>query len=704
METTKKLKDDHPIAKKKKEVMTMHGHIRIDDYYWMNQREDPEVLSYLNEENKYTDRMMKKTEVLQDKIYNEIIGRIKQTDMSVPNKEGSFYYFSRFEAGQEYPIYCREKEKPKTDMTMEIISSMERKETRPNEEVILNVNEMAKGFDYYNVSGIEVSPNENILAFGVDNVGRREYTLYFKNLLSGELLIENIPHTSGSVTWANDNKTVFYTIKDEALREYKIFKHVIGTAPSEDIEVFHEVDDTFSTYIYKTKSKKYLVIGSSSTLSTEYRYLNANFPDDEFLVFHPREKDHEYTIYHYKDKFYIRTNWEAKNFRLMETSEDKTGKDCWNEMISHRDDVLFEGIEIFKDYLVVEERINGLNAIRVRSWENGKEYFLDFPDKPYTSCVGYNPEYDTNMMRYIYSSLTEPTRIMSYDLKTRKERVLKQQVVQGGYNPSDYVSERLFATSGDGKKVPISIVYKKGLEMNGANPLVLYGYGSYGISMDPCFSSVRLSLLDRGFIWAIAHIRGGEDLGREWYEHGKLLKKKNTFIDFIECSKHMIDNKYTNSDKLFAMGGSAGGLLVGAVINAVPEMFKGVIAAVPFVDVVTTMLDESIPLTTGEYDEWGNPNDKEYYDYIHSYSPYDNVEAKDYPAMLVTSGLHDSQVQYYEPTKWVAKLRDLKTDDNLLLLHTNMDAGHGGKSGRFRQHKESALEFAFMFTLIGILD
>jgi len=587
---------------------------------------------------------------------------------------------------------------------MEIINSMERKEARPKEEVMLNVNEMAEGSDYYNVSGLEVSSDESILAYGVDNVGRREYTLYFKNLLSGELLIENIPNTSGNITWANDNKTIFYTIKDDALREHKIFKHTLGTDPSEDIEVFHEEDDTFHTFIYKTKSKKYLVIGSGSTMSTEYRYLNADSPDGKFVVFKPREKDHEYFISHFEDKFYIRTNWKAKNFRLMETPVNSTSKESWKEVIAHREDVLLEGIELFKDYLVLEERVNGLHTIRIKCWNGNEDYYLDFPDKTYTAYVGYNPDFNTKVMRYGYTSLTNPSSVMTYNLESRKTNILKQQVVQGGYNPADYVSERLYATSADGKEVPISIVYKKGLQLNGSNPLVLYGYGSYGISMDPSFSSLRLSLLDRGFVWAIAHIRGGEDLGREWYEHGKLLKKKNTFKDYIDCAKHLIANKYTNSDKLFAMGGSAGGLLVGAVVNCVPDMFKGVIAAVPFVDVVTTMLDESIPLTTGEYDEWGNPNVKEYYDYIHSYSPYDNIEAKDYPAMLVTSGLHDSQVQYYEPTKWVAKLRDMKTDNNPLLLHTNMDAGHGGQSGRFRQHKESALEFAFMLTLVGILD
>ncbi len=676
-----------PVAKKVAKEMTIHGDTRVDNYYWMNQREDPEVISFLNAENDYTKGMLKHTEAFQEKLYNEIIGRIKQDDESVPYKDNGYYYISRFEEGQDYSIFSRKKGNLEAE-----------------EEIMLNVNEMAKGYDFYNVAGRSVSPNNEMIAFGEDTLSRRIYTIKFKNLKTGEMLEDKIPNTTGRAIWANDNKTLFYSVKDDALRSYKIFRHTLGTDASKDVEVFHEADDTFGTYVYKTKSKKYIVIGSYATLSAEFRLLNADDPNGEFKVFQPRERKLEHDIAHYGDKFYIRTNMGAKNFRLMSTPEDKTGKENWTEVIAHRDDVLLEGMEIFKDYLVLEERIKGITQLRVRPWK-GEEHYIDFGEDAFMAYTSTNLDFDTEIMRIGFTSLTTPNSVFDYNMKTREKVLLKQQEVVGGtFDSKNYRSERIYATAKDGTKVPVSIVYHKDYKKDGNGPLLLYGYGSYGNSLDPYFSSVRLSLLDRGFAYAIAHIRGGEEMGRHWYEDGKFLKKKNTFTDFIDCADYLIANKYTSKDNIFAMGGSAGGLLMGAVINMRPELFKGVVAAVPFVDVVTTMLDESIPLTTGEFDEWGNPKDKEYYDYIKSYSPYDNVEAKDYPAMLVTTGLHDSQVQYWEPAKWIAKLRELKTDNNPLLLKTNMEAGHGGASGRFRRHKETATEYAFLLDLAGKMD
>ena len=674
-----------PVAEKIKKELTIHGDTRVDNYYWLNERENPKVLEYLKAENEYKEAVMKHTEALQEKLYNEIVGRIKQTDMSVPYKESGYYYYSRYEEGNEYPIYCRKK------------GSLEKEE-----KILLNVNEMAEGYEFYNVAGYSVSSNNNLIAFGVDTVSRRKYTIYFKNLTTGEILPDKIPNTTGRAAWANDNKTVFYSIKDKTLRSYKILKHVLGIDVSSDKEVYHEKDVTFGTYVYKTKSKKYLIIGCGSTLSSEYRFLDAAKPDGEFKIIQPREKDLLYSIAHYKDKFFIRTNYKAKNFRLMETPVHKTTKENWKEVIPHREDVLLQGYEIFRDFLVVNERKNGLPNLRIIRWDKKGEHYLDFGEETYSAYIAYNPEFDTDLLRYRYSSLTTPGSVFDYNMNTKKKKLLKQQEVLGDFDSENYHAERLYATAKDGTKVPISLVYRKGLEKNGDNPLLLYGYGSYGASMNANFSSVRLSLLDRGFVYVIAHIRGGQEMGRYWYEEGKLLKKKNTFTDFIACAEHLIAEKFTNSEKLFALGGSAGGLLMGAVVNMRPDLFKGIIAAVPWVDIITTMLDDSVPLTTSEFDEWGNPNNKEYYDYMLSYSPYDNVKAKDYPAMLVTTGLHDSQVQYFEPAKWVAKLRTSKTDDNILLLHTNMEAGHGGVSGRFRRYRETALEYAFMLDLIGI--
>ncbi|QCR24709.1 S9 family peptidase [Pontibacter sp. SGAir0037] len=676
-----------PGAKKQPKELTAHGHTRIDNYYWLNERENPEVIAYLNAENEYTKQMMAHTEDLQKKLFDEIVGRIKQTDESVPYKKNGYFYITRYEAGKEYPIYARKK------------GSL-----NAAEEIMLNANERAKGNSYYAAAGLNVSPNNQLMAFGEDTVSRRKYTIRFKNLATGEILPDKIPNTTGGAVWANDNKTIFYTMKDAALRSFKIFRHTLGTPTSQDKEVYHEADETFSTFVFKTKSDKYVIIGSSSTVSQEYRFLDASNPNASFKVVQPRERGLEYSVDHFGDNFYIITNKDgATNFKLMQTPVNKTGKANWKEVIPHRPDVLLEGIEIFKDYLVLDERKNGLTQLRVKKWKDPKtDYYIDFGEETYTAGVSINPDFDSQVLRYGYSSLTTPSSTYDFNMQTKAKTLLKEQEVVGDFNKENYEAKRIYATAKDGTKIPISLVYKKGLKLDGNNPTLLYAYGSYGISMNAGFSSVRLSLLDRGFVYAIAHIRGGQEMGRQWYEDGKMLKKKNTFTDYIAASEHLIQQKYTNSNKLFAQGGSAGGLLMGAVVNMRPDLYKGVHAAVPFVDVVTTMLDTSIPLTTGEFDEWGNPADKQYYDYMLSYSPYDNVEAKNYPNMLVTTGLHDSQVQYWEPAKWVAKLRELKTDNNMLLLQTNMDAGHGGASGRFQPYKETALQYAFFLTLAGI--
>lgn len=679
-----KMTEQPPVAAKKPKEMVNHGHTRIDDYYWLNQREDQEVLDYLNAENSYREAVMADLKSTQDDLFEEMKGRIKEDDSSVPYMKDGYWYYTRYEEGKEYPIHCRKKG------TME-----------GEEEVMLNVNELAKGHGYYAARGLKVSTNNKILAFGEDTLSRRIYKIVFKNLETGEMLTDEIPNTNANVVWANDNQTIFYGIKDETLRVFKIMKHKLGTDPSQDEVAFHEEDPTFNLFVTKSKSKDYVIIGSSQTLSEEYRYLDANQPDGSWKIFQPRERNLEYSIDHAGGKWYIRTNLDAKNFRMVSAEEGTTGKENWKEVIPHRDDVFFQGMAFFKNYMVLTERIKGIRNVRIKSMDGKDDHYVDFGEDSFVAYVSGNPEYDTDNVRIIYQSMTTPTTTYDYDMVNRKLDLKKQQEVLGGFDRNNYVSERIYATARDGAQVPISIVYKKGFEKNGKQPLLLYAYGSYGSSMDPSFRSTRLSLLDRGFAYAIAHIRGGQEMGRDWYENGKLLKKKNTFTDFIDCGDFLIQENYTSKDGLFAMGGSAGGLLMGAVINMRPDLFKGVVAAVPFVDVVTTMLDETIPLTTFEWDEWGNPNNKEYYDYMLSYSPYDQVEAKDYPAMLVTTGLHDSQVQYWEPAKWVAKLRDKKTDSNPLLLHTNMKAGHGGASGRFEALKETAMEFAFMLDLAG---
>ena len=677
-----------PTAKKIAKELEKHGDVRIDNYFWMNQREDQEVIDYLNAENEYNEKMTSHTKEFQEKLFEEMKGRIKEDDESVPYKLNGYWYITRFEKGFDYPIYSRKKESLDAP-----------------EEIMFNVNDMAKDFEYYSLGGLNVSMNNKLVAFGTDTLSRRKYTIRIKNLETGEIYDEEIKNTTGGSTWANDNKTLYYTKKDpQTLRSYRIYKHILGTDPKEDQLVYEEEDETFNTYVYKSKSREYIIIGSHSTLTTEYRFLDADKPEGEFTVFQPRQRGLEYSISHFDGHFYVVTNKDkATNFKLMRTPIDKTGMENWVDVIPHRKDFLLEDIDIFKEYLVVSERTNGLNKIRIIKWDDSKEYYIPFDNETYTAYTSINPDFDTDLLRYTYNSLTTPTSVVEYNMKTGDKKVLKEQEVLGGkFDKNNYVSERLWATAEDGTKVPVSLVYRKGIKRDGSNPLLQYAYGSYGSTIDPYFSSVRLSLLDRGFIYAIAHIRGGEYLGREWYEDGKLFTKRNTFTDFIDVSHYLIKENYTSSRHLYAMGGSAGGLLMGAVVNMAPNLYNGVIAAVPFVDVVTTMLDDSIPLTTGEYDEWGNPNNKEYYDYMKSYSPYDNVEAQDYPNMLVTTGLHDSQVQYWEPAKWVAKLRELKTDNNVLLLHTNMDTGHGGASGRFEALKEVAEEYAFLLDLEGI--
>ena len=659
--------------------------IRIDNYFWLNDRENPEVIDYLNKENQYYQEMTAHTNNFQKELFEEMKSRIKEDDQSVPYLYNGYYYITRFETGSDYPIYSRKK------------GSLS-----ANEEIMFNCNELAKGHKYFKLGGLSVSSDNQYIAFSVDTVGRRIYTVQIKNLITGKLFNDKIENTSGDSTWANDNSTLFYTRQDEqTLRSDKVFKHKLNTDAVNDSLVYFEKDDTFSVEVTKEKSKKYIVISSSSTMTTEFRTLLADQPDREFKIFQKRVRGLEYDIAHFGDHFFVLTNKDdATNFKLMKTPELATAKENWIDFIAHREDVLIEDIDIFSHFLVITERFNGLNTIRIMPWSGEGAYYLPFESETYTAYTSTNVDFDTDILRYGYQSMATPASIIDFNMKTKEKEVMKEQQVLGGkFDKKNYTEERVWATAQDGTKVPISMVYRKELKKDGSNPLLQYAYGSYGYSMDATFSSTRLSLLDRGFIFAIAHIRGGEDLGRQWYEDGKLLNKKNTFTDFIDCSNHLITEKYTSPSHLYAEGGSAGGLLMGVIANMAPELYNGIIAQVPFVDVVTTMLDDTIPLTTGEYDEWGNPNIKKYYNYIKTYSPYDNVKAQDYPSIYVSTGLHDSQVQYWEPAKWVAKLRAIKTDPNIIYLDTNMDAGHGGASGRFEALKELAKEFSFLLDL-----
>lgn len=682
-----------PVADKKDTVLTAHGDNRTDEYYWMNDyfKKGPDstkVVDYLKAENAYLDTMMTGTKKFQGDLFAELKARIKEKDESVPVLNNGYYYYTRTDEGKQYYKYCRKK------------GSLD-----SPEEVLLDVDKMAEGSGYFSVNGFNISPDNKLMVFGIDKLSRRQYTLYVKNLETGEILKDEIPGTAGYAVWATDNKTLFYTANNQVtLLSEKIRKHKLGTEAAADQTVYEEKDHSNYIGVYNTRSKAYIVIYSSATLSSEYRIIPSGTPDVSFSIFQPRMKDVLYSFDHWGDKFIIRTNLEAKNFRLMETPVVQTGKENWKEVIPHRPDVLLEDIEVFKTHWVITERKEGLLHMRIRDMASGKEHYLDFGEPAYSAYAGNNPEFNSTTFRYNYTSLTTPNSVFDYDMDSHAKKLMKEQAVLGGFDKNDYVTERIFVTARDGAKVPVSIVYKKGTNKDGTAPLLLYAYGSYGNSTDPGFQSNYLSLLNRGFVYAIAHIRGGQEMGRQWYEDGKLLKKKNTFTDFIDCGEALIKEKYTSKGHLYAMGGSAGGLLMGAVVNMAPDLWNGVIATVPFVDVITTMSDPSIPLTTNEYDEWGNPANKEAYFYMKSYSPYDNVEKKNYPNLLVTTGLHDSQVQYFEPAKWVTRLRAMKTGNSLLLFKTNMEAGHGGASGRFDYLKDVALKYVFMLALEGITE
>ncbi len=680
-----------PRAETKLYNRTIHGDTVADNYFWMidffkKGPDSTKVVEYLTAENTYLDTMMSGTKHFQEELYTEMKARIKEKDESVPVFKNGYYYYYRTDDGKQYFKYCRKK----GDLTAP-------------EELLLDVDEMAKGHAYYQATGFSISEDNKLLAYGIDEVSRREYTIYVKNLETGEIYKDAIPRTEGSGVWANDNKTFFYTSKNPVtLLSEKIKRHVLGTDPASDVTVYEEKDKSNYIGVSKSKNRKFIFIFSSATLSSEQFLIDANTPTANFVSFQHRMKDVLYDVTPLDDKFLIRTNRNAKNFRLMECPLDKTDSSNWKDVIPHREDVLLEGLEEYKDFIVLEERKEGLVKLRVRNLKDGSEHYIDFGEPTYLANIGTNREYNSSTLRYMYTSMTTPSTTYDYNMVTKDKKLMKRIEVLGGYNPEDYVTERVYATATDGTKIPISLVYKKGLAKDGKAPLLLYGYGSYGNSIDASFSSTRLSLLNRGFVSAIAHIRGGQEMGRQWYLDGKLMKKKNTFTDFIDCGKFLIQQGFTSKEHLYAQGGSAGGLLVGAVVTMAPDLWHGAIAQVPFVDVVNTMLDESIPLTTNEFDEWGNPKEKAAYEYMKSYSPYENVAHANYPNLLVTTGLHDSQVQYFEPAKWVAKLRAMKTDKNLLLLHTNMSFGHGGASGRFDYLKDVALNFAFLFALEGI--
>ena len=674
-----------PDANPKDKELSIHGDTRLDPYYWLNDREDPEVIQYLEDENSYTRAVLKSTEKMQKQLFEEMKGRIKEDDSSVPYFLNDYWYIRRYEKGKDYPIFTRK-----------------HKTLDAAEEILLDVNELAKDLSYCQVSGLSVSPDNTKLTYGIDTLSRRIYTIKVKDLISGETHKDEIHGVSSYAAWAADSETFFYTLKDkETLRTDKIFRHKIGDTQADDAMVFEEKDETFYAFVYPSKSREYIMIGSTSTLTSEYRYLPSDKPTGKFNTIQKRQRGLEYNVAHFEDMFYISTNADnSTNFKLVKVPVASPNKKNWTDVLPHRDDVLLEGVELFRDFMVVSERIDGLLQLRVVKWDGSEDYYMDFESETYSASLGTNVDFDAQTFRYNFTSLTTPSSVIDFNTVTKTKEVKKEQEVLGGtFDKSNYVAERLWATADDGTKIPISLVRHIDTALTSKTPLLQYGYGSYGNTIDPYFSSVRLSLLDRGFVFAIAHVRGGEYLGRTWYESGRQLTKKNTFTDFIACSKFLIDASYTSTGHLYAMGGSAGGLLMGAIMNMAPELYKGVVAAVPFVDVLTTMLDDSIPLTTGEYDEWGNPNDETYYRYIKSYSPYDNVKPLAYPNTLVTTGLHDSQVQYWEPAKWVAKLRDVQQGDNLILLHTNMDAGHGGASGRFEALKEVAMEYAFLLYL-----
>jgi oligopeptidase B len=685
-----------PVAERIAHTISAHGHDRVDEYYWMRLSEEQrdaqepdahtrKVIAHLEAENAYTKAVLAPVEGLRKELFREMKARIKETDMSVPYRENGYWYHHRFQEGQEYAVHVRRKDEPGAP-----------------EVDILDENELARGSTYFDLADYEVAPGNRLLAYSTDRIGRRQYEIRFRDLDTGLDLPDVVDNTGGGCAWADD-RTVFYTRKDHTLRSYRIYRHVLGTDPAADEVVFEETDPAYSCEVFRSRSDRYVMVQTESTMSSEYHILPVDEPMGRFRVFLPREAEHEYTPMHVPahngkpGKWYIVTNWKARNFRLMECGEHETAvKAKWREVLAHREDVLLEDVDVFRDHLVFSERREGLTHLRIRRLSDGREHQIRFHDPAYMAYTGTNPEWDTDKLRYGYTSMTTPSSVYEHDLNAATDILLKQQEVLGPFSPDNYLSERLWAPARDGVRVPISLVYRKGTTLDGTAPLLLYGYGSYGYSIDPAFSSARLSLLDRGFVFAIAHIRGGEEMGREWYENGRMEHKMNTFTDFIDCADHLVRERYADPARLFCMGGSAGGLLVGAVVNMRPELWKAAVAEVPFVDVVTTMLDESIPLTTGEFDEWGDPKEKEAYERMLSYSPYDNVRDARYPAMLVTTGFHDSQVQYWEPAKWVQRLRRHQQGDAPILLYTNMDAGHGGASGRFERLKEVALDYAFL--------
>jgi oligopeptidase B len=672
-----------PIARILPKPSTTLGETRVDNYFWLRDRENPDTIKYLEAENEYTKASMKHTDALQSKLYSEILGRIQQTDLSVPTKRDDYFYYTRTEEGKQYSIYCRKH------------GSLDAKE-----EILLDGNKMAEGKKYFRIGNFVASPNHKLLAYSIDYEGDEAYTIHVMDLSTGKLLADTIPNTYYSLEWANDNATFFYTVLDAAKRPYKVYRHTLGV--KKNTLVCHETDERFTVELEKTRSRAYILINIGSSLTSEVRYIKADRPKGKFATLLPRVQETEYDVAHHADSWFIRTNDGAKTFRLLEAPVKDPSRANWKEVMPARPESTIESVTAFQDDLVTEERDRGLIKIRIQNFSTGNTHYVDFPEPVYTASVGANAEYDTKLLRFNYTSLVTPNSVFDYHMDTRERELKKQQPVLGGYDPAKYQSERIYATAPDGVQVPISLVYKKGLVQNGKAPMLLYGYGAYGISMDPTFSSDRLSLLDRGFVYAIAHIRGGADLGKPWHEDGRILKKKNTFTDFIACAEHVIAEKYTSSERLAIMGGSAGGLLMGAVTNMRPDLFAVVVAKVPFVDALNTMLDASLPLTVGEYEEWGNPNEKQFYDYIKSYAPYENVAAKEYPTMLITAGLNDPRVSYWEPAKWAAKLRAMKKDRHMLLLKTNMGSGHFGSSGRYEYIKETAFDYAFILNALGV--
>jgi oligopeptidase B len=673
-----------PVARLEPKVLVEHGDERVDPYFWMKDRENPAVIDYLNAENRYLSNVLRHTEPLQERLFQEIVGRIKKDDDSVPVRVRDYFYYTRFVAGAEYPLLCSKK------------GSLE-----AAEEVMLDANVEAKGHEFFNLARSQVSSGQNILAFAADTMGRNFYAIRFLDLETRKFLPDIITNVTANFEWAEDNRTVYYARQDPGtLRAYQVFRHRLGTSQADDELIYEEKDEIYAVAVGKSKSRKYIFVAARHLQSTEFRFVDAHTGGDLKMI-EPRRMNHIYSVDHMGDEFFIRTNLEAKNYRLMKTLVSAPAAGHWQEMISHRADVLVENFELFRDFLVVEERKDGLTQLRVRPWKGGSEHYVEFDEPAYTAGIGANPELDSGTLRFSYESLQTPRSVYDYDLASGRRILRKTEEVLGGFDRAHYVTERRFAAARDGVRVPVSIVYRKSTQLNGKSPLLLDGYGSYGISNDPDFNSARLSLLDRGFVYAIAHVRGGQEMGRQWYEDGRLLRKKNTFTDFIDCAEFLVKEGYADRDRLFAIGGSAGGLLMGAVMNMRPDLFRGVVAAVPFVDVVTTMLDDTIPLTTFEYEEWGNPHNKEFYDYMLSYSPYDNVTRQEYPNLLVVTGLHDSQVQYWEPAKWVAKLRVHSTGANRILMETDMESGHGGTTGRFKRHKRTALIYAFLLDLAG---